>query len=94
MRIERIIRQVQQELGIQVDGKAGPQTWAAIHQRIVPDADCSLLEFALDGERANARSERVIATLEPIVQPYARALYFKARQWHHDQHHQRAAHVP
>lgn len=78
MRIERIIRQVQQELGVQVDGKAGPQTWAAIHQRIVPRADRSLLEFALEGERANARSEQVIATLELIVQPYARALYFKA----------------
>ncbi|MDQ3287542.1 MAG: M15 family metallopeptidase [Pseudomonadota bacterium] len=79
MRIERIIRQVQQELGVEVDGKAGPQTWAAIHGRILPTADRSLVEFALEGERANARSEREIATLLLVVQPYARALYFKAR---------------
>lgn len=78
MQIDRIVRQVQQELGVEVDGKAGPQTWAAIHRRIVPVSDRSLLDSALD-ERTNTRSERVIATLDALVQPYARALYFKAR---------------
>lgn len=78
MQIDRIIREVQQELGVEVDGKAGPQTWAAIHRRLVPGADQSLLELAA-GERTNARSEQVIATLDAMVQPYARALYFKAR---------------
>lgn len=78
MQIDRIIRQVQQELGVDVDGKAGPQTWAAIHQRVVPFSDPSLLDLATS-ERTNTRSERVIATLDIQVQPYARALYFKAR---------------
>ncbi|MBA3487260.1 MAG: M15 family metallopeptidase [Lysobacter sp.] len=78
MQIDRIIREVQQELGVEVDGKAGPQTWAAIHRRVVPSAIQSLLDLATD-ERTNARSERVIATLDAMVQPYARALYFKAR---------------
>ncbi len=78
MQIDRIIREVQQELGVEVDGKAGPQTWAAIHRRVVPGADQSLLDLAT-GERTNARSEQVIATLDAMVQPYARALYFKAR---------------
>lgn len=78
MQIDRIIRQVQQELGVEVDGKAGPQTWAAIHRRVVPISDRSLLDSAT-GERTNTRSERVIATLDALVQPYARALYFKAR---------------
>lgn len=78
MQIDRIIRQVQQELGVEVDGRAGPQTWAAIHRRIVPVSDRSLLDSA-HGEWTNTRSERVIATLDALVQPYARALYFKAR---------------
>lgn len=78
MQIDRIIREVQQELGVEVDGKAGPQTWAAIHRRVVPLADPSIMEMAA-GERTNARSERVIATLDVTVHPYARALYFKAR---------------
>ena len=80
MRIEEMVRAVQAKLGIDVDGRAGPQTWGAIYKRIVDKtspADAALTETA---DRANVRSERVITTLHPLVQPYARALYFKARE--------------
>lgn len=79
MQIEEMVRAVQEKLGVGVDGRAGPQTWGAIYKRIVDRA--SPLDAALTetGDRANQRSEKVIATLHPRAQPYARALYFKAR---------------
>lgn len=79
MQIEMMVRAVQEKLGVDVDGRAGPQTWGAIYKRIVDRAspiDSALTEL---DDRANQRSEKVIATLHPFVQPYARALYFKAR---------------
>jgi hypothetical protein len=36
MTLEDMIAAVQSELGIQVDGKAGPETWGAVYRRIVP----------------------------------------------------------
>ena len=80
MQIEEMVRAVQIRLGIEVDGRAGPQTWGAIYKRIVDrssTADIGLTEAA---DQANARSEKVIGKLHPRVQPYARALYFKARE--------------
>ena len=35
MRIEEMIAAIQAPLGLDVDGKAGPQTWGAIYARIV-----------------------------------------------------------
>lgn len=77
MRIEEIIAAVQQELGIDVDGKAGPQTWGAIYERLV--------KKEIDGQKpsealtlVDTRSEKVIATLLPEVQPIARMLVQKA----------------
>lgn len=77
MRIEEMICAVQQSLGLDVDGKAGPQTWGAIYARLV--------DKKIDGRppaealgAVDARSERVIATLLPPVQAYARALVQKA----------------
>lgn len=74
MNIEQMISAVQQALAIDVDGRAGPQTWGAIYQRIVgplpaEEADISAVD---------PRSETVIATLLPEVRPYARALVQKA----------------
>ena len=63
MQIEAMVRAVQAKLGVGVDGRAGPETWSAIYKRIVDrgsPADLALTETA---DRANARSERVIATL-------------------------------
>ena len=79
MKTEEMIRAVQQKLGIEVDGRAGPQTWGAIYQAIVRPRATPTVAFTGPRDQANARSERLIATLLPHVRPYARALYFKAR---------------
>ena len=79
MKTGEMIRAVQHKLRIEVDGKAGPQTWGAIYQHIVRPQTAPKIAFTGPQDDANARSERVIATLLPHVRPYARALYFKAR---------------
>lgn len=77
MRIEEMIAAVQQKLGVDVDGKAGPQTWGAIYERLVGRRiDGQKPEDAIS--EVDARSERVIATLRPEVRPIARALVQKA----------------
>jgi peptidoglycan L-alanyl-D-glutamate endopeptidase CwlK len=80
MKLEQMIVEVQRALGGEPDGKAGPQTWGAIHHALVRPATPAVLAFTGPADRASARSERVIATLHPVVQPYARALYFAARE--------------
>ncbi len=86
MNLEQTIRSVQQTLGVEADGKAGPQTWAAIHRRIVAGtaeapaarpASAAAVETQ-PGDALDERSEKVIATLLPEVRPYARALVHKA----------------
>lgn len=92
MNIDAIIRAVQKELGIGVDGKAGPETWGAIYKKIVPggaggggntsgggssSGGTGRLPAAFR-EKVDPRSEGVIATLHASVQPYARALVLKA----------------
>ena len=80
MKTGDMIRAVQKKLGVEVDGKPGPQTWGAIYQSIVrPQADPQIA-FTAPRDKTNDRSERVIATLMPHVQPYARALFFKAQE--------------
>lgn len=79
MKTEAMIRAVQQTLGIEVDGKAGPQTWGAVYQYIVRPRTAPTVAFTAAQDRANARSEAAIATLLPHVRPYARALYASAR---------------
>lgn len=77
MRIEEMIAAIQQELGIDVDGKAGPQTWGAIYGRLV--------KKRINGQKpseaiepVDGRSEKTIATLLPELQPMARVLVQKA----------------
>jgi peptidoglycan LD-endopeptidase CwlK len=77
MKIEETIRAVQKELGVSVDGKAGPETWNAILQRIVPARKAATFAPIITGP-VDARSEKGIATLLPEVRPYARALVTKA----------------
>lgn len=77
MKLEQMISEVQSVLGVEVDGKAGTETWAAIYDRIVGPtlkANSPAPEIA----PVDARSEKVIATLLPEVQPMARALVQKA----------------
>jgi len=75
MRIEKMIAAVQKKLGVQVDGRAGPQTWGAIYARIVKGAR-SRRAPAID--RVDERSEKNIAILLPEVRPIARSLVHKA----------------
>lgn len=74
--LEMRVRLVQDALGVAVDGKAGPETWAALAQALTADAPAAP---AVAAERANIRSEKIIATLSQSVRPYARALFFKAK---------------
>lgn len=77
MKINEMISAVQTALGIEADGKAGPETWGAIYNKIVsvPDTNSQPLT---DIDTVDARSEKVIASLLPEVQSYARALVHKA----------------
>lgn len=78
MNVEETIRAVQAALNIEVDGKAGTETWKAIYARIVPKPQQPATKPALS-EPVSARSEKVIATLLPEVREYARALVHKAQ---------------
>jgi peptidoglycan L-alanyl-D-glutamate endopeptidase CwlK len=81
MNMEEIIRAVQKALGVEVDGKAGPETWRAIYSRItgktVPAEPPTAPSPASSGA-VDARSEKTIAALQPEVRPYARSLVLKA----------------
>jgi peptidoglycan LD-endopeptidase CwlK len=79
MKIEELISGIQKELGIQVDGRAGAETWGAIYARIVKPK-IGGVEPALAIDAVDARSEKVIASLQPEVRPIARALVQKAAQ--------------
>jgi peptidoglycan L-alanyl-D-glutamate endopeptidase CwlK len=74
MNLDQIIRVVQKAVGVSADGKPGPETWQAIYDRV-----CRNVQPAEQlADKVDDRSERVIATLLPEVQPYARALIAKA----------------
>jgi peptidoglycan L-alanyl-D-glutamate endopeptidase CwlK len=75
MNLQDMIRAVQKALGIDVDGNPGPETWNAIYNRICPN---TRQPVATASDKVDARSETVIGTLLPEVQPYARALVSKA----------------
>jgi len=79
MKLEAMIAAVQKKLGVQVDGRAGTETWGAIYAHIVKPA-IDGLPPAEAIEPADARSEKCIATLLPEVRPIARALVQKAKQ--------------
>lgn len=73
MEIIDMIRAVQKSLGVQVDGRAGPETWGAIHAALVKQKSAGK---ATDQSipPVDPRSEKHIATLQPEVRPLARAL--------------------
>lgn len=77
MQIQQMIEAVQRELGVEVDGKAGPQTWGAIYAAVVkPTIGGKPPGLAIS--KVDERSESNIVTLLPEVQPVARALVQKA----------------
>jgi len=77
MKLEEMIAAVQKELGVEVDGRAGPETWGAIYAHIVKPTVAGVPPGQAI-EAVDARSEKNIATLLPEVQPMARALVQKA----------------
>jgi peptidoglycan L-alanyl-D-glutamate endopeptidase CwlK len=77
MKIEEMIAAVQKELGVQVDGRPGPETWGAIYAHIVKPTVGGIPPGQAI-EAVDTRSEKNIATLLPEVQPIARALVQKA----------------
>ena len=77
MKIEELIIAVQKALGVDADGKAGPETWSAIYKYIVSPAVNPSLPAPVIAS-VDSRSEKVIATLLPQVHPVARALVQKA----------------
>ncbi|PTU32339.1 M15 family metallopeptidase [Stenotrophobium rhamnosiphilum] len=79
MKIEEIISSVQKKLSVQVDGRAGTETWEAIYAHIVKPKIGGVKPAEAIGP-VDARSEKCIATLLPQVQPIARALVQKAAQ--------------
>jgi len=77
MKLEEMIAAVQKKLGVEVDGRAGTETWGAIYAHIVKPK----IKGAPPAEAitpVDPRSEKAIATLLPEVQPIARALVQKA----------------
>jgi peptidoglycan L-alanyl-D-glutamate endopeptidase CwlK len=77
MKLEEMIAAVQKELGVQIDGRAGPETWGAIYAHIVKPTVAGVPPGQAI-EAVDARSEKNIATLLPEVQPMARALVQRA----------------
>ncbi|MCX6074064.1 MAG: M15 family metallopeptidase [Campylobacterales bacterium] len=67
-----MIKAIQTKLGIQVDGRAGTETWGAIYTHLVGLPVDNTIDLV------DSESEKHIATLLPEVQPLARALVHKA----------------
>ena len=77
MDLNEMIRAVQAALGVEVDGRPGPETWGAIYAALVhPKIQGRPPAQAI--ATVDERSERAIVTLLPEVQPMARALVHKA----------------
>lgn len=77
MELHEMIEAVQRALGVQVDGRAGTETWGAIYAALVQKSIAgSPPEQAI--ATVDDRSEANITTLLPEVQPLARALVQKA----------------
>jgi len=70
MTLKEIIQAVQTRLGVEVDGNAGPETWAAIYKAVMS----APVDPAIEEAPVDSRSETHIATLHAVVKPYARAL--------------------
>lgn len=80
MNIEDQIKAVQSTLSLPADGVAGPKTWAAIHKYIVGKVvpiELPMVDDS-DGFGVDARSEKIIATLDIHVQAAFRDLCRRA----------------
>lgn len=75
MSIESLISEIQKKIGVEIDGKAGPETWKEIYKALKLNTQDHLDKFSA---RADDRSEKNISTLHPKVRAYAYALIEKA----------------
>jgi peptidoglycan L-alanyl-D-glutamate endopeptidase CwlK len=75
MNLDKVIREVQKALNVGVDGKPGPETWAAIYASVVGKPVPGSKAFA---GPVDTRSEATLKTLLPEVVPYARTLVRRA----------------
>lgn len=76
MQITEMIEAIQKALKVDVDGKAGSQTWGAIYAALVAkEIDGASPETAISA--VDPRSEAAIATLLEPVRPMARSLVQK-----------------
>lgn len=81
MNLDTLIRAVQKEVGAEIDGRAGPETWGKIYNRVVgvaSDKPTEVDTIEAIYEPIDVRSEGVIARLSPPVRRYARALVHSA----------------
>jgi peptidoglycan L-alanyl-D-glutamate endopeptidase CwlK len=78
MDITEMIRAVQKALDVDVDGRAGPQTWTAIYAAVVPTKKAANATPTTAISKVDDRSEEKIATLLLEVRPIARMLVQKA----------------
>ncbi|MGE8468861.1 MAG: M15 family metallopeptidase [Pseudomonas putida] len=75
MKMVDMINAVQGHLRVQVDGKAGPETWTAIYKSLLGPTP---VQADAPDESVDERSRKNIATLLPEVRPLAVALIEKA----------------
>jgi peptidoglycan L-alanyl-D-glutamate endopeptidase CwlK len=75
--ITEMIEAVQKAVKVEVDGKAGPETWGAIYAALVKKTVGGLPPMEAISA-VDPRSETNIATLLPELHPYARSLVQKA----------------
>src|SRR4051812_32851991 len=89
MNLPLLTRAVQEALGVSVDGNAGPQTWAAIYEKVTGKVWSDPIQLTkrdihdpepavAAADRVDERSEKNILTLLPEVRPYARAMIHEA----------------
>ncbi|MEQ1831478.1 MAG: M15 family metallopeptidase [Candidatus Eisenbacteria bacterium] len=79
MTLEEMIIAVQKKVGVEADGRPGPQTWGAIYASLVKKKIGGITP-AEAITAVDPRSEKVIAGLLPEVRPFARALVQRAGQ--------------
>ena len=79
MTLEEMISAVQKKLGVEADGRAGPQTWGAIYASLVKKRIGGITPTEAITP-VDPRSEKAITTLQPEVWPFARALVQRAAQ--------------
>lgn len=77
MKIEEIITAIQQHIGAEIDGRAGPETWLGLYKTLV-EPTLFKTRNSLSIAKVDAKSEEIIITLLPPVQRMARTLVQKA----------------